>query len=50
MMDKLVRCGEDAETKKGDQLLRVKKKLWWPFIPLDHYMAPLLYCEIGIGN
>jgi hypothetical protein len=25
MMDKLVRCGEDAETKKGDPLLGVKK-------------------------
>jgi hypothetical protein len=49
-MDELVRCGKDAETKKGDTLLGVKKKPWWPFIPLDHYMVPLLHCEIGIGN
>jgi hypothetical protein len=50
MMDQLVRCGKDTETKKGDPLLGVKKKPWWPFIPLDHYMVPLLHCEIGIGN
>jgi hypothetical protein len=49
-MDKLVRCGKDAETKKGDPLLGVKKMPWWLFIPLDHYMVPLLLCEIGIGN
>jgi hypothetical protein len=24
-MDELMRCGEDAETKKGDPLLKVKK-------------------------
>ena len=28
----------------------VKKKQWWPFIPLSNYMIPLLHCEIGIGN
>ncbi len=49
-MDELVRCSKNAETKKGDPLLGVKKKPWWPFLPLDHYMVPLLHCEIGIGN
>ncbi len=49
-MNELVRCGKDAETKKRDPLLEVKKKPWWPFIPLDHYMVPFLRCEIGIGN
>ncbi len=49
-MDELVRCGKDAKTKKGDPLFGVKVKPRWPFIPLDHYMVPLLHCEIGIGN
>ncbi len=45
-----MRCSADAETKKGDPLLGVKKKLWWPFILLSNYMVPLLHCEIRIGN
>jgi hypothetical protein len=49
-MDELVRCGKDAETRQGDPLLGVKKKPWWPFIPLGNYMVPLLHCLIGIGN
>jgi hypothetical protein len=49
-MEELVRCSADAETKKGDPLLGVKKKLWWPFILLSNYMVPLLHCEIRIGN
>ncbi len=49
-MDELVRCGKDAETKQGDQLLGVEKKSCWPFIPLGNYMVPLLHCLIGIGN
>ena len=28
----------------------MKKKIWWPFIPVSHFMVPLLHCEIGIGN
>jgi hypothetical protein len=36
--------------KKGIHCLGYKKKPWWPFIPLDHYMVHLLHCEIGIGN
>jgi hypothetical protein len=49
-MKELMRCGEDAERKKGDPLLGVKKQPWWLFIPLSNYMIPLLHCEIGIGN
>jgi hypothetical protein len=49
-MEDLVRCGKDAEKNKGDPVLGVKKKPWWPFRPLAHYMVPLLHCEIGVGN
>ncbi len=49
-MEDLVRCGKDAKKNRGDPVLGVKKKPWWPFIPLAHYMAPLLHCEIGVGN
>ncbi len=49
-MEDLVRCGENAEKNKGDPVLGVKKKPWWPFIPLAHYMVPLLHCEIGVRN
>ena len=28
----------------------VKKKPWWPFIPITHYVIPLLHCMIGVGN
>jgi hypothetical protein len=49
-MEELVRCGEDAEKNKGDPVLGVKKKPWWPFIPLSNYLVPLLHCLIGIGN
>jgi hypothetical protein len=49
-MEELVRCGEDAEKNKGDPVLGVKKKPWWPFIPLSNYLTPLLHCLIGIGN
>ena len=30
--------------------LGVKTAPWWDFIPLDHYVVPLLHCLIGIGN
>jgi len=36
--------------QKGEPKLGVKKKPWWPFIPVSHFMVPLLHCEIGIGN
>ncbi len=28
----------------------MKQRPWWPFIPLTHYVSPLLHCEIGVGN
>ena len=30
--------------------LGVKDAPWWDFIPLDHYIVPLLHCNIGIGD
>ena len=30
--------------------LGMKDEPWWDFIPLDHYIVPLLHCEIGIGD
>jgi hypothetical protein len=50
-MEELVRLGTEAEQRtKGEPELGVKKKLWWPFIPLSNYMIPILHCEIGVGN
>ena len=49
-MQELVIRGTEAETKKGEPMLGVKQKPWWPFIPLSNYMIPLLHCKIGIGN
>jgi len=30
--------------------LGVKEQPWWDFIPLDHYIVPLLHCNIGVGD
>jgi hypothetical protein len=49
-MDEYCRLGGEAEKQKGEPKLCVKKKPWWPFITVTHYMVPLLHCEIGIGN
>jgi len=49
-MEEYCRLGGEAEKQKGEPKLGVKKKPWWPFIPVTHYMVPLLHCEIGIGN
>ena len=49
-MEEYCRLGDEAEKQKGEPKLGVKKKPWWPFIPVTHYMVPLLHCEIGIGN
>ena len=40
----------EAETTKGNPLLGVKQRPWWPFIPISNYMTPILHCEIVIGN
>ncbi len=49
-MEEYCRLGDEAEKQNGEPKLGVKKKPWWPFIPVTHYMVPLLHCEIGIGN
>ncbi len=50
-MEELSMLGDEAEKgQKGEPKLGVKKKSWWPFIPVTHYMVPLLHCEIRIGN
>lgn len=49
-MEELVTAGEAAKNTKGDPELGIKQEPWWPFIPLDNYIVPLLHCEIGVGN
>jgi hypothetical protein len=51
-MDDLNKLGEKAENRRKEEQpqLGIKQRPWWPFIPLSHYMVPLLHCEIGIGN
>ena len=49
-MEEYCRLGDEAEKQKGEPKLGVKKKPWWPFIPVSHFMVPHLHCEIGIGN
>ena len=49
-MEEYCRLGDEAEKQKGEPKLGVKKKPWWPFIPVSHFMVPLLHYEIGIGN
>jgi hypothetical protein len=45
------RLGDEAERRgKGKTKLGVKQKPWWDFIPITHYMVPLLHCMIGVGN
>ncbi len=47
-MDQLVSRGDEAIT--NNPVLGVKYKPWWPFIPLQNYVVPLLHCKIGVGN
>ena len=50
-MDEYRQCGLIAENNPKDEPeLGVKQRPWWPFIPLTHYVSPLLHNEIGIGN
>ena len=28
----------------------VKTTTWWPFIPMNHFIVPLLHCLIGVGD
>ena len=39
-----------ADVNGGKPKMGVKKKPWWPFIPLEHFIIPLLHVLIGIGN
>ncbi len=51
MMDEYEKCGMIAENNlKDEPELGVKQRPWWPFIPLTHYVSPLLHNEIGIEN
>ena len=47
-MDKIVEVAEEVAGKKPK--MGVKQKPWWPFIPLQNYIIPLLHVLIGIGN
>jgi hypothetical protein len=49
-MDKYVRCGLIAKNNNNKPQLGLKKRTWWPFLPLTNYITPLLHCEIGVGN
>ena len=52
-MNDLCQYAEKAMTskrKKGEPTLGVKQRPWWDFIPVDHFIVPLLHMEIGIGN
>ncbi len=49
-MDEYVRCGLIAKNNNNEPQLGVKKRPWWPFIPLTNYVTPLLHCKIGVGN
>ena len=35
---------------EGEAKFGVKKKPWWPFIPLTNYVVPLLHVLISTGN
>jgi hypothetical protein len=48
-MTTYVEIGQQCKTS-GNQQLGVKQEPWWPFIPLENYMVPILHALIGIGN
>ena len=45
--DFLNRLEKNANAKPT---MGVKEEPWWDFIPITHYVVPLLHCLIGIGN
>lgn len=49
-MEELTKAGKEAGKTKGEPKLGIKQEPWWPFIPITHYIVPLLHCEIGVGN
>lgn len=38
------------EVGDGKPKMGMKKKLWWPFIPLENVIVPLLHVMIGVVN
>ena len=38
------------EKPKKNPTNGVKSVTWWPFIPMDHFIVPLLHCLIGVGD
>jgi len=50
-MEQLIDVANKVESSKNKKPQEgVKTKPWWPFIPLKHFMVPLLHVLIGIGN
>jgi hypothetical protein len=49
-MEEYCWLGDVAEKQREEPKLGVKKKPWWPLIPVSHFMVLLLHCEIGMGN
>jgi len=47
-MEELLKIAD--EVNGGKAKFGVKKRPWWPFIPLENYMIPLLHVLIGLGN
>ena len=47
-MAELLRVAQEVDG--GTPKHGVKSKPWWPFIPLENYVIPLLHLLIGIGN
>ena len=39
-----------ANSKSKEPISGVKDTAWWTFIPIEHFIIPLLHCLIGIGN
>ena len=39
----------NAENRRNEEQpqLSINQRPWWPFIPLSHYMVPLLHCKIS---
>ena len=39
-----------STSSKQHTTMGVKTELWWDFIPIMHYVVPILHCLIGIGD
>ena len=47
-MEELLQVAREIDG--GKPRMGIKKEPWWPFIPLSHFVVPLLHVLIGIGN